>query len=420
MVALVAAVGLTAGVAPMVEASQPTVGPSEVRKDPGLRADSSASLERVSVSSRERQGSRQSWVGKSAVSASGRFVAFSSTAPNLVRRDTNGFQDAFVRDRGAGTTQRVSVSSTGRQANGNSSAVAISDDGNLVLFRSDAANLRRRPLGSHAFLHNRRSGRTSHIPMAYSNIPVGLSGNGRFVTYIDYFGPKGDWPTLKVYDRERHLAQPVSISNSGRVLQVLDEHDTSISADGRFIAFTTSTGLRIRDRVARRTIAITRKDPRVFGRNEEDPDLTSRGRFVVFDTQRRLLPRDTNHISDIYVFDRASKTNQLVTVSRNGGATNGMSYYPVISAHGRFVAFGSEASNLVRGDENNRGDLFLYDRRTRTTRCLSIGPAGRPRGGALDSAISGDGHSIAFSTETKLLASDTNGERDVYLAEISP
>ena len=97
-----------------------------------------ATTKRVSVRSNEAQADGNS-LGP-AISADGRFVAFDSGATDLVKNDTNGFRDVFVRDRTLGTTKRVSVGAGG-QADGESVAPAISADGRLVAFLSSATDL---------------------------------------------------------------------------------------------------------------------------------------------------------------------------------------------------------------------------------------------------------------------------------------
>ena len=106
-----------------------------------LSADAAGpgTTERVSVDSAGVQGNSGSY--DSATSADGRYVAFTSSASNLVAGDTNGFEDVFVRDRATGTTERVSVDSAGVQGNGNSYVPAISADGRYVAFFSSASNL---------------------------------------------------------------------------------------------------------------------------------------------------------------------------------------------------------------------------------------------------------------------------------------
>src|SRR5207245_10374128 len=95
--------------------------------------------ERVSVASDGTQGSDGSVAGS--ISADGRFVAFTSTAGNLVAGDTNGVEDIFVHDRQTGATERVSVDSTGAQGNGGATSSSTSADGRFVAFPSAAANL---------------------------------------------------------------------------------------------------------------------------------------------------------------------------------------------------------------------------------------------------------------------------------------
>ena len=124
---------------------------------------------RLSVSSSHTEGDRPSFA--SGISASGRFVAFTSQATNLVPDDTNDRQDAFVYDRRTGSTKRVSVTSAGAEAAagqdsfGGSSAMGISADGRYVLFRSDAPNLAASADETDAFVRDRTAGRTRRIPL---------------------------------------------------------------------------------------------------------------------------------------------------------------------------------------------------------------------------------------------------------------
>src|SRR5690242_15900275 len=101
---------------------------------------SAATTARLNVSSGGAQANGGS--GATYTSGSGRFVVFESDASNLVRRDTNGVSDIFLRDRSTGKTGRISVSSSGQQANGPShSARGVTPDGRYVVFESFASNL---------------------------------------------------------------------------------------------------------------------------------------------------------------------------------------------------------------------------------------------------------------------------------------
>jgi hypothetical protein len=142
---------------------------------------------RVSVSSSHQEGDRPSFTA--GISANGRFVAFTSLATNLVAGDTNERQDAFVYDRRADRTERVSVSSSEAEAKpghdpfGGSAALGISADGRYVLFRSDAPNLVPGDTNgkSDAFVRDRVTGKTRRIPPAGIGVTGGvLSASGRF------------------------------------------------------------------------------------------------------------------------------------------------------------------------------------------------------------------------------------------------
>src|SRR5213595_159425 len=138
----IAAVGLLAGVLALLAA--PT----------GAAA---GTTERVSMDSAGNEGNGGS--GGPAISADGRFVAFASYASNLVPGDTNGVADVFVHDRQTGTTKRVSVNSAGTQGNGGSGSPAISADGRFVAFSSYATNLVPGDTNGvvDVFVHDRRS-----------------------------------------------------------------------------------------------------------------------------------------------------------------------------------------------------------------------------------------------------------------------
>ena len=208
-----------------------------------------ASTKRVSVDSLGAQG-----IGDSegpSISAHGRFVAFYSSAANLVGSDTNGARDVFVRDRKTGKTTRVSVNSHGAQANGESFAAPISADGRFVAFLSSASNL----VGGDTngardvFVRDRKAGKTRRVSVdshgAQGNgdsfIPS-ISADGRFVAFYSDAANlvAGDGNAAGdgfVRDRKAGRTKRVSVASHGT-----QGNDTSfppsISADGRFVAFT--------------------------------------------------------------------------------------------------------------------------------------------------------------------------------------
>src|SRR5262249_58840522 len=133
-----------------------------------------------------------------------------------------------------------------------------------------------------------------------------------------------------------------------------------------------------------------------------------------------LVAGDTNGATDVFVRDRQASTTERVSVGKNNSQANGFSSHPRLSADGRFVAFASFASNLVRGDTNGATDVFVRDRQAGATERASVAtggsqgdgpsPSGGIRGGiTFGPAISADGSLVAFdSSATNLSAGDTN------------
>jgi Tol biopolymer transport system component len=264
-------------------------------------------------------------------------VAFASTATNLVPGDTNKTFDVFVRDRVLGTTERVSVATSGAQAVGGpsgSSHPAISANGRFVAFDSDATNLVPGDTNGvrDVFVHDRLTGTTTRVSR----------------------------PT------------PSGQANGS-------SHGPAISASGQFVAF--------------------------------------------YSFATNLVTGDTNGEGDVFLHNRAAAgTTVRVSVATGGAeAIGGGSFSPVVSAEGRYIVFQSLATNLVPDDFNGVGDYFVRDRLAGTTSRLSIAPDGTEgdAGGGLHRAISADGRIAVFASDaTTLVDSDTNGATDVFVARV--
>ncbi len=212
--------------------------------------------ELVSISSSGEWGNDASW-GK-AISPDGRYVAFSSFASNLVPGDTNGLGDVFVRDRTAGTTERVSVSTSGEQGNNCSQCASISADGRHVAFVSVATNLVAGDSNGYCdvFLRDRVVGTTELISVnetgesgnSESTFPE-ISPDGRCVLFTSWAsdlmpGDTNDWWDVFLRDRLEGATELVSVSSSGEQgSRPDDEADFlfwgGISADGRYVVFHT-------------------------------------------------------------------------------------------------------------------------------------------------------------------------------------
>ena len=207
----------------------------------------------------------------------------------------------------------------------------------------------------------------------------------------------------------------------------------SISADGRWVAFqsqasnlvaadTNGVGdVFVRDRQSGiTTLASVGLGGAPGTAGSRDPAISADGRWVAFTSEAsNLVAGDTNAQEDVFVRDLQTGTTTRVTVGAPFGTTeaNGFSVNPAISADGRWVAFESLASNLVAGDTNGMFDVFVYDRHTGTTSRASVGPGGAEGNyHSLDQTMSADGRWVTFySQASNLVAGDTNGRSDAFI-----
>jgi Tol biopolymer transport system component len=391
---------------------------------------------RVSVSTSHQQGDRPSWTA--GVSASGRFVAITSQATDLVPGDTNDRQDAFVIDRKNGRTQRVSVSSSGAQAkagpnpDGGSAALGISANGRYVLFRSDASNLVPGDTNGKmdAFVCDRATGKTRRIPPAGLGVYAGaLSANGRYAVL------QADENVYR-YDLRRRHVLPLTAGANGW------SEEPSISAGGRYVAFTSIASnlvggdtnklpdVFVRDVHTGKTtrVSVTSVGRQGVGKQYSNgsngPTISSDGRYVAFHSDMtNLVPRDTNGVFDIFVHDRLSGKTQRLSVSSAGAQSNAESGSGAsFSSDDRYVAFSSLATNLVAHDRNGITDVFIRDLRKHRTQLVSLGLHGQGDDASwvgLGAAFTRDGRYILFASwAANLVPGDTNGVADVFVRDL--
>lgn len=206
----------------------------------------------------------------------------------------------------------------------------------------------------------------------------------------------------------------------------------TISANGRVVAFTSTASnlvpgdtnrLRdvfVRDLSTHRTVRVTVSSAGMqANRASHYPSLSADGRFVAFRSLATNLVRgDRNGAEDVFVHDLATGKTERVSVSSAGAEANARSFTSRISADGGIVAFSSSASNLVRGDHNGVIDVFVRDRtRGRTVR-VTVGSHGEGNGRSEGSAISASGRVVAFrSFATNLVEGDTNGLADAFVRD---
>jgi hypothetical protein len=152
----------------------------------------------------------------------------------------------------------------------------------------------------------------------------------------------------------------------------------------------------------------------------DTPRISADGRYVVFESHAsNLVSGDTNGVDDVFVHDRQTAQTSRVSLASDGTQGNGGIDRPALSADGRFVVFESLASNLVSGDTNSTRDVFVHDRQTGQTHRVSVATNGDQGGGdSYWSSISGDGHYVAFaSSASNLVSGDTNGSGDIFVRD---
>jgi hypothetical protein len=353
---------------------------------PASAATIAGVTERVSISSTGGQGNGDSQY--SAISADGRYVAFFSWATDLVDGDTNGVVDVFVYDRQTGAIERVSVSSTGEQGNGGSLGQSISADGRYVVFSSWSSNLVSGDTNGYqdVFVHDRQTGETNLVSVASDgtqgdNYSYGgeISGDGRFVAFIsaasnldvgDTFG----WEDVFVRNLQTQTTERISVAADGGWGNGHSNYVT-ISSDGRYVAFHSYAS--------------------------------------------NLVIGDNNGFDDVFIRDRQTGTTEIVSKRSDGTQGNGNSFYQSMSADGRYIAFTSQATNLVAGDTNNSRDIFVRDQVTGAIERVSVasnGTQSNSDSNTLWHSMSSDGEHVAFwSSASNLVSGDTNGVDDIFV-----
>ena len=346
-------------------------------------------IERISLDSDEVQATGSSTLPQSTrvVSTDGRFVVFSSDASNLVANDNNGVSDVFLRDRVLGTTVRISVNrNDGGDASGESHTPSINSDGRFIAFASLAGDL--------------------------------VEGDDNAL--LDVF----------VYDHNTGQVIRASLAASDGETDG-DSKDPTISADGRYVTFSSSAtnlvaeganinvDIYVRDLFLGETSKVSVRPGGVFTElNSWNPSISANGRHVVFTSgDSGLVPGDIDGPQDIFVRNLDTWAIERVSVSTAGGESNARNGVAAISADGKVVAWWSRADNLVEGDDNGLDDIFVRDRVAGTTRRVNVSTAGEQAsgGGSYHVSVTDNGRFVIYlSDANNLVADDNNGFGDIF------
>jgi Tol biopolymer transport system component len=308
--------------------------------------------------------------------------------------DTNRARDVFVYDRDNGTLELVSKGPGGKQANGDSQRPTLSTDGRYVAFWSAADNLVDGDTNrqTDCFVHDRQTHETVRVDVG----PGDVQANGE-------------------------CARPV-ISGDGKLV-AFESAAANLEKAGVLGKSTDTNKARdvfVRDLAAGTTARISVTSDGQQGAGESvRPSISTDGRYVAFQSDAPLQSDDTNKKTDVYLHDRETHETSRISIGPGGTEGNAGSFSPSMSADGRLIAYWSNASDLVPGDTNKSGDIFVFDRKDGSTVRISVG-SGDVQGDGMssDPSMSPDGRYVTFwSGATNLVPDDTNGKRDIFLVD---
>jgi Tol biopolymer transport system component len=430
-------------------------------------AQSIGSTTRISVDANGNEANGNSSLP--AISAGSRFVAFDSGATNLVSGDTNDHQDIFVHDQAAGGIARASVVSDSTQANGSSYSPAISADGRFVAFHSYATNLVAGDTNDwvDVFVHDELTGDVARVSVASDgteglhggSLYPAISADGRFVAfyscadnlvisdtndYCDIFVRDRDTDADDVFDELGQVSTVrVSVASDGTEADS-NSDSPSISADGRFVAFESyATNLVAGDTNGLFDVFLHDRDIDGDGVFDEPgevstirvsvasdgtegngysntPVISADGRYVAFESDAdNLVPSDTNEYQDIFLRDWKYGVTTRISVSSSGTEAHWHSDAPSISFNGRYVAFMSQAYDLDPVCSSDDWYVFVRDRLTGETSCVSLASDGTPaEESSWNPSISADGRFVAFGSDAyNLVSGDNNESRDIFVRD---
>lgn len=389
------------------------------------------------------------------ISGSGRYIAFRSYATNLVANDNNNSNDIFVYDRVANSLKRVSVTSAGAEGNNASGNPAISSDGFSVAFNSFADNLKPAAVADtnsadDVFLFNRKSNLQQLISFAVGGTSTGngsstnpsVSADGRLVAFessaSNLIASDGNGATSDIFvrDSKSNGIWLISKAYNGAAANG-PSSNPAISADGRYVAYVSYASNLVNPDtnalpdifVYDRLLNYTRRvSVETLSGNQADggsshPAISSDGRYIAFNSSATNLVgigNDNNGFNDVFVYDRVNATTRMVSVDPAGNEADGPSgvYNGVvsISADGRFVAFDSDAGNLVAGDSNSLTDVFVRDLVSNKTTLASVANDGQ-LGNSIseDAGISADGRFVSFASNATNFTANGYAGSDVFL-----
>ncbi|MEN9405400.1 MAG: hypothetical protein RLY47_359 [Candidatus Parcubacteria bacterium] len=373
-------------------------------------------FERVSVNDEGEEADGDSANLPPQLSEDGRYIVFESDATNLVLEDTNDSRDIFVYDRDTDTIELASANIAGEEGDGHSISPYISSDGRYVVFSSAAENLTDNISGSvDIFLYDRTLGSIEQVNTdgvsGDSFESPSISDDGRYVVYTQRLDSDGRYDII-LHDRELDTETNITSGSDGQsrlgVISKDGTHVVLVSASTDLVVDDTNgrNDVFVYDRVGETIERVSVSDEGVEGNNDarQEIALSSDGRYIAFASDAtNLVSGDTSTKWGVFVYDRDTDTiDRLIDDDEESTGK------PSISSDGRYVVF----TRSTDGGEGQTNNIFRYDRESDTLLHITENSLVGGNGGS----VSGDGHVVAFASDaTDLVESDTNDDRDVFV-----
>jgi Tol biopolymer transport system component len=387
-------------------------------------------------------------VGTASIAQNGRLVAF-------VARDSSSrgdcCQHVYVLDRSTGAITRESISAEGTTPQGDSQAPSLSADGRTVVFETIAPDL---PPGGttrrRVIVRDRPSGTMQSVVSAGGSVPDGgvgepaVSGDGRVVVFTSNatnLVPEPDanrgQTDIYAWQLETGRITRISVDSHGAQPRVGASHSPRVSRDGAVVAFVSTARLAPEDtntiadvyvREVRRgvTVLVSGSADSAHKGASSSPALSADGRYVAFESLAALDPADRNNDRDVYIFDVTARTTMLVSMTSKRQAANAASRRPALSDAGEVVAYQSLASNLGSGrgcpragsDTNLLPDIYAFDRATSCVARISGSSGAEWWTPSVAAAVDSSGGTIVFSSAQPSDADDPTTDFDLFHALI--
>jgi Tol biopolymer transport system component len=334
------------------------------------------------------------------ISGDGRYLVFESASDSA---ESTGRVDITFRDRQNDTQRVLTVDTARAAANGSSRSPDISDNGQVVVFASDATNLTAggdaNDDGEDIYLVKVATGVVQRVSRDHAgaqrltgtSFSPRISGDGRWVV----FASTAQLHLSDAHHRSRQRSKPA-------VVQIyLREVESGPTA----------------------RVSTPVRDTEPDG-DSSNPAISVDGRFVAYESRAsNLVANDRNRVADVFLFDRVANSTALISRTPDGAAANGLSGSPALSADGRFVAFQSDASNLecdrrcpaAYEDINLLWDVFVLDRENKVIVRVSADPQAGWMESSTAPALSATGHVVAFSSRHPIDASDRPDDFDLFV-----